>query len=145
MLKSAILAAAAAGLIMGHAAPASANAAMSGATTAPSASKSVVIDVRRGRGGGYRGFRGGGARFHRGGGVRRMHRGGRYSGGYRHRHRHRGYRYRGWGSGIYLATPYVYYGGYYGYGECGWLRRKAVRTGSRYWWRRYNRCRNYYY
>jgi len=29
----------------------------------------------------------------------------------------------------------------YGYrGECRWLRRRAVETGSRYWWRRYRDC-----
>jgi hypothetical protein len=27
-----------------------------------------------------------------------------------------------------------------GYG-CGWLYRKAVRTGSHYWWDRYESCR----
>ncbi len=39
--------------------------------------------------------------------------------------------------------PYVAYG-YYGYGRCAWLRRRAYRTGSAYWWSRYNRCRYYY-
>lgn len=28
-------------------------------------------------------------------------------------------------------------------GRCEWLRRRAVVTGSRYWWRRYYRCRGY--
>jgi hypothetical protein len=35
----------------------------------------------------------------------------------------------------------AYYGGYYGYGpDCYWLKRKARRTGSRYWWNRYYEC-----
>jgi hypothetical protein len=40
---------------------------------------------------------------------------------------------------------YPYYGyGYYddgGYGyDCAWLYRKAIQTGSPYWWRRYQAC-----
>jgi hypothetical protein len=27
-------------------------------------------------------------------------------------------------------------------GDCGWLHRRAVETGSDYWWERYNDCRN---
>jgi hypothetical protein len=41
-----------------------------------------------------------------------------------------------WGSGI----DFWFYDGYY-YGDCNWLRRRAVVTGSRYWWRRYRLCR----
>jgi hypothetical protein len=34
------------------------------------------------------------------------------------------------------------YGGYYYYdGHCDWLRRRALATGSLYWWDRYNQCR----
>jgi hypothetical protein len=33
---------------------------------------------------------------------------------------------------------------YYYDDQCAWLRRKAVRTGSRYWWRRYEDCREDY-
>lgn len=29
-------------------------------------------------------------------------------------------------------------------GGCGWLRQRAVRTGSPYWWRRYDLCRRGY-
>jgi hypothetical protein len=38
-------------------------------------------------------------------------------------------------------------GGYgYGYGDgCYWLRRRAVYTGSPYWWHRYTACRRGYY
>jgi hypothetical protein len=35
------------------------------------------------------------------------------------------------------------YGGGYGYGDCAWLRRQAVITGSPYWWQRYQDCVNY--
>jgi hypothetical protein len=39
--------------------------------------------------------------------------------------------------------PFWYGGGYYasnGYGDCGWLRRQAIITGSPYWWQRYQEC-----
>ena len=32
--------------------------------------------------------------------------------------------------------------GYY-YGECGWLKRRAVRTGNPIWWSRFRRCRDW--
>jgi hypothetical protein len=49
----------------------------------------------------------------------------------------RGHRYL-WGPGVtfYLSD------GYY-YGECGWLKRRAIQTGDRIWWRRYERCRDF--
>lgn len=138
MLRSAFLAVAVAGLALGHAAPASANAALAGATKAPAATTGVVIDVRRGGRhgfrGGHRAFRGGNFRRFRGGHLRH-HRGVR-----RHWRGHRRWR-RG---GIYFGVPYLAYRSY-GYGRCGWLRRKALRTDSRYWWRRYRRCMRYYY
>jgi hypothetical protein len=40
-----------------------------------------------------------------------------------------------------LGSPY--YGAYSGYGydsPCRWLKRKAIHTGSSYWWRRYQYC-----
>jgi len=42
-----------------------------------------------------------------------------------------------------LGSPY--YGAYSGYdygyaSSCGWLRRKAIHTGSPYWWKRYHYC-----
>ena len=59
------------------------------------------------------------------------------AGGRRHRHGHRHWRH-GWGGG-------VYYGDYgYGFGDCQWLKRKAIHTGRRYWWNRYHNCRNSY-
>ena len=133
MLKSALLAVAAAGLIVSQAGPASANAAMAGATKAP-ATERAVVDVRRGGFARGRVFRGG-ARH-----IGRRHIGRRHFGGGRHIGR-RHWRPR---RGIYFAAPYVVYRSH-SYGSCNWLRRKAVRTGSRYWWRRYNSCRHNYW
>ena len=51
-------------------------------------------------------------------------------------HFHRRYHHRRWRGprfGIYIGTP-----------RCAWLRRRAILTGSRYWWRRYYRCRHWY-
>ncbi len=59
-------------------------------------------------------------------------------GGIHHfRHRH----------GVFIAAGYPYYYDYdYGYyGGCGWLYRRAVATGSSYWWHRYRRCEYYRY
>lgn len=58
-----------------------------------------------------------------------------------HGHHHRGRRFYAYGGFPY----YAYYGSYgYGYGdECGWLRRRALATGSGYWWSRYEECRYY--
>ena len=100
------------------------------------AKTSLKVDVRKRRG--YRGFkryRGRGFRRYRG--VRRFHRGRRYGRRfYRHR-RFRPYRY-------YYGVPYAGY--YYGYGSsCRWLKRRAIITGSSYWWRRYHACRYGYY
>jgi hypothetical protein len=92
----------------------------------------------RGRSFGGRSFRGG--TFH----GPRFYSGRRFYGGRRFHHvrpfRHRGWRRRG-GWGIY-AAPF-WYGGYYGR-NCGWLRARAIATGSAYWWRRYRICRYYY-
>ena len=60
-----------------------------------------------------------------------------FRGGKRHSRdyiRKRGNRYV-WGPGL----AFWYYGGYY-YGDCDWLRRRAITTGSAYWWNRYNQC-----
>ena len=40
------------------------------------------------------------------------------------------------------GLDYYYYEGYY-YGDCEWLKERAVYTGSLYWWRRYEQCRYY--
>lgn len=50
---------------------------------------------------------------------------------YRHFHGHRG---------IYLGAPFLYGGYYYYGGDCYWLRRRALYTGSPYWWNRYYAC-----
>ena len=59
-----------------------------------------------------------------------------------HKHKHFGKI----GVGIVLGAPVVYGGygyGYHGYHvrRCGWLYRKAVNTGSKYWWKRFHECR----
>lgn len=75
-----------------------------------------------------------GSRWDRG---NRINRGARWNRGNRHRGdwRRRGVRHF-WGPGI----AFYYYDGYY-YGDCNWVRRRAIQTGSRYWWRRYQLCR----
>lgn len=55
----------------------------------------------------------------------------RHDGGHRWQ---RGTRYL-WG-----GLPFYFYDGHY-YGDCGWLKRRAEATGSRYWWVRYRQCR----
>lgn len=102
-----------------------------------------VVDLA-GRGGHGHGGGGGGPRFHGGGGGPRFHGGGpRFHGGHHHFHggpRFYGPRFRGYpfiyGYGAY--APY-YYDDYAG-DDCRWLRRRALATGSRYWWNRYYAC-----
>jgi hypothetical protein len=102
-----------------------------------------------GRGGrrfGGRGFHGGGRHF----GGRRFYGGrhfaGRRSYGGRHFYggRHYGYRrHRGRNFFLFGALPFIGYHAYsggYGY-SCGWLWRRYQVTGSRYWYRRWARCR----
>jgi hypothetical protein len=88
-----------------------------------------TADARKG------GWRGGGAKFH--GGFRS---GKFYSGGHHRRHHRR----HGFRRHFFVGVPLyygAYYGGYYGYSpDCYWLKRKARRTGSRYWWHRYREC-----
>jgi hypothetical protein len=55
---------------------------------------------------------------------------------YDRRHVRRYGRHFSWGPGI----SFWFYDGYY-YGDCTWLRRRAIATGSNYWWRRYRQCR----
>ena len=43
---------------------------------------------------------------------------------------------------------FKHYGGQYGYGygkRCYWLKKKAYRTGSHYWWAKYKRCMYRFY
>jgi len=53
--------------------------------------------------------------------------------GHHHHHHHRR---------VFIAgVPYFYDDYYYDYGySCGWLHRRAIATGSAYWWRRYRDC-----
>ena len=79
----------------------------------------------------HRSFRPRVAFGHRYVGPRRIHRHHRY---------HR--RYRGPRFAVYGIPRYYGYYGYYGYRRsCGWLHRRAINTGSRYWWKRYRACR----
>jgi hypothetical protein len=119
----------------------------------------------RGGGGGMRGdggsqFRsgergGGGPQFRseRGdGGMRfRAERGARGDRGVEFGYRERGMRGDRERSGVYIDRDRrrhgrrgggIYFGPSYGYGpvSCGWLRRRALDTGSPYWWRRYRAC-----
>jgi len=103
-----------------------------------------------GGGGHHRSFGGGGHHRSFGGGGRRRSFG-VYGGGggksFRRHHRgHAGRRHRGRFRAYYLPyVPYYYYDDYgYGYDDCEWLHRKALRTDSAYWWRRYDACINGY-
>jgi hypothetical protein len=53
-----------------------------------------------------------------------------------HRGAHRVFR-----NGVWV---WVYGPDYYGYNDCGWLRIRALDTGSPYWWNRYQNCVGYY-
>ena len=55
-------------------------------------------------------------------------------GGHRHFHRR-----------IIVGVPFAYGAYYYNYGGCYWLRRRALETGSPYWWNRYEACVAGYY
>lgn len=99
-----------------------------------------------GGGGGFGGRSGGISRGFRGPGPGSFNRGprgpsaqyhGPPGGGHNHHHHHHP-RFRG-----FYAAPFVGYGAYYygGYGDdCRWLRRRALATGSAYWWDRYYAC-----
>ena len=61
--------------------------------------------------------------------------GGHFGGG-----RYRGYR---GGDGVFIGGfPFWGYDDdyYYDGGGCAWLHRRAIETGSPYWWRRYRDC-----
>ncbi len=90
---------------------------------------------RGGYGHGYRG-RSYAHNWNRGGGGHHASKGHKnyYAHNYNYRRYYRYGRYRnyGWYGGAYA------YG--YGYGNCAWLRRQALITGSSYWWNRYYAC-----
>jgi hypothetical protein len=46
--------------------------------------------------------------------------------------------------GVPFAYGYYYDDGYYHDDGCYWLKRRALNTGSRYWWNRYHVCVNGY-
>jgi hypothetical protein len=99
---------------------------------------SLPAEARHGGHGGH-----GGHGWHGGNGARMpFHSGHRFSGHFAPRHfHHRHFHHRHFHGG-----PVFLYGydGYYGDG-CYWLRRRAVYTGSAYWWRRYRACLAGYY
>lgn len=41
-----------------------------------------------------------------------------------------------------IGAPDYVYGGpvYHSYPSCWWLKKKAINTGSPYWWKRYHYC-----
>lgn len=88
------------------------------------AENSNIIEVRKRGHHFYRGYRSHRPRFHH----RHYHRP-RFVHRHRHWHRHR------WHRGPRFA---IYIGGG---PRCSWLRRRAIITGSYYWWRRYRACR----
>jgi hypothetical protein len=55
---------------------------------------------------------------------------------------HENFRHFHHGRRVFIAAGYPYYDDDYGYGYggCGWLYRRAVATGSSYWWHRYQAC-----
>lgn len=87
------------------------------------AAASQPADARRGHGG-HGGWHGGGVRV--------------VVGGYRPYRP--AYVYRPAYRPVYVASPY-YYRPYYD--DCGWLKRRAIHTGSPYWWHRYRACRGW--
>jgi hypothetical protein len=111
-----------------------------------------TAEARRGHGGGggggYSRGSGGGGHMSRGhsfrGGSHHFRGGGHHFRGgnhFRHAHRFHSHRY------LYYGVPFAY--GYYSYVDsCHWMRRRALFTGSSYWWNRYNAClygEGYYY
>jgi hypothetical protein len=95
-------------------------------------------EARHGGGGGHWGGGGGhwsGGGGHWGGGAMRSH-------GFAAQ-RHFGHRHGN--NAFFAVAPFYYSDGGYGYGDgCYWLRRRALYTGSGYWWNRYYACVNGY-
>ena len=76
--------------------------------------------------------------------VRRGGRGGHH-GGFRHdddHHRHHFHFRDRPHFGLWFGFGAPYYYGYRYDDDCRWLRRRAIVTDSRYWWRRYRACRH---
>jgi hypothetical protein len=67
---------------------------------------------------------------------------GRNYSSYAYAHRHHGRFHRR----VFIGVPFAYGAySYYDGGGCYWLRRRAVATGSPYWWSRYDACLSGYY
>ena len=104
------------------------------------ATPGIVTLVGRG------GHDGGGASCGGGGGRHDGDGGGRHDGDGGGRHYGGDGGWRHYGGGKHYRYGYGWYGlpyGYYG-GGCGGLYRKAIATGSPYWWNRYYQCTGYY-
>ena len=102
------------------------------------ASDGGIVTLVGRRGGGFSGgrsFRGAGGRVNVGNVNRRYYGTGvnrRYA-YYNNNYPYRRYGHRRFGWGLpYVTAGYA--------GGCGWLYRRAVSTGSSYWWNRYNVC-----
>jgi hypothetical protein len=93
----------------------------------------ATFDTADARRGGSHGFSGGRSAGFSG----RSFSGARFSGGARH--------FRGRNLIIGAGVPLAYGAYYYGYGDgCYWLKRRAINSGSGYWWNRYYSCVNGY-
>lgn len=104
---------------------------------------STIDSAEARRGGGFGGFRGGGHYAARSFAPRAFATGPRFIAPRRIYGHHRHFR-----RGVVIGAPLAYGAYYYGYGYgsgCGWLRHRALETGSRYWWSRYYDCINGYY
>ena len=101
-----------------------------------------LAEARKGgRSGGIGKFHAGGIG---GGRVRGLH-SGKFYGGKIHSYKfagshHHGFRHKFRKRHVFIGGPLVY--GAYAYGDgCYWLKKRAIRTGSSYWWNRYHNCR----
>jgi hypothetical protein len=89
----------------------------------------------RGGWSGGKGYGGGYARSYGGGGSYRSY---SFAGPRIHHHRH-------FRRGLAVGVPLAAYGAYYYGSGCEWLHRRAIYTGSGYWWNRYYACLDGYY
>ena len=69
-------------------------------------------------------------------------RGSKYAGGPKFYGKHHGYKFARHHRYRFVGVPLAYYGySTYAYSDgCHWLRRRALDTGSSYWWNRYYAC-----
>lgn len=89
---------------------------------------------------------GSGKHFYKpGGGYGSVHKPG-FGKGYAYKHKHHDKKHHRKHIYYRYARHYYYYDFYdYSYADnCAWLYRKAIYTGSAYWWNRYYACVNYY-